>query len=140
MDKKILDEIRISYCENPEVVCLYEEWGDSIYLKQMFQILGERSKDWNLDKELGSWASEFLADLLDSNYEEFSVMSDDDRYVYFQELVDEQYDDIVRSHQLSRFNVARGDIRLRDLLEPDLIGYLYDEGQKIGFPIVEINV
>lgn len=140
MDKKILDEIRISYCENPEVAALYEDWGNSAYLQEIFELLTKRSKDWNLEKELGSWASEFIAELLEANLDEFSSMNNEKRLKYFQELIDEQYDDIVRSHQLSRFNVAMGDVRLRDLVESDLIGYLHDEGQKVGFPIVETNI
>lgn len=54
-------EILASYPENEDMIFLYEEWGETPYLRELFTLLSEYQPDWNKEKELGSWAAGIYA-------------------------------------------------------------------------------
>ena len=53
------------YADNEEILQVYEDWGNSGYLQEVFRLLNEFNPDWNKEKELGSWAAEFILDMLE---------------------------------------------------------------------------
>ena len=53
---------------------VYEEWGETAYLKEVIGVLNRYNPDWNKERELGSWAAEFILDLLEETEEEFDEL------------------------------------------------------------------
>ena len=75
-------EILASYPENEDMIFLYEEWGETPYLRELFTLLSEYQPDWNKEKELGSWAAEFMLDLLEETEAELGEQSCEDIRAY----------------------------------------------------------
>ena len=45
------------------------------------------------EKELGSWAAEFILDILQEKEEQWEEMTTEERKKYFQDILDERYED-----------------------------------------------
>ena len=100
MDQIKLEELAVAYPDQEDLVQVYKEWGDSAYLQELFKVLDSYEPDWNKEKELGSWAAEFLLDILEE--EEWEEMTPEERTNRFNELLDERYEDFRSSHQFAR--------------------------------------
>lgn len=90
MDQIKLEELAVAYPDQEDLVQVYKEWGDSAYLQELFKVLDSYEPDWNKEKELGSWAAEFLLDILEE--EEWEEMTPEERTDRFNELLDERYE------------------------------------------------
>ena len=64
MNNEVLERLKEEYGEDDDLIQLYEDWGDTPYLHEIYRILDEHSSDWVLERELGSWAAEFILDIL----------------------------------------------------------------------------
>lgn len=127
--KKALAE----YAENEEILQLYEDWGNSEELKEVFEVLNAYCPDWNKEKELGSWAAEFILDMLEEVETEIGEASPVQRKACFEEMVDERYEDFRSGHQFARIN----NVAIHAETEKEDIGACAaEEGEKIGFPIL----
>ncbi len=51
------------YAENEEILQVYEDWGETEYLKEVVSVLNRYNPEWNKEKELGSWAAEFILEI-----------------------------------------------------------------------------
>lgn len=118
-----------AYPENEDMIQLYEEWGDSEYLREIFEALNVYEPDWNKQCELGSWAAEFILDMLEDCADELDGMTLEERITRFNELLDERYEDCRSMHQFTRQN----NLRLEG--ESDLARRMAAEDEKIGFPV-----
>lgn len=129
-------EVLSAYPENEETLQLYEEWGDSEYLKELFEVLSDWNPDWNKEKELGSWAAEFLLDLLEETEEESGEISSEMRKARFREMLEERYEDFRNGHQFVRVNnmALRADSEERTV--EDIRAALAEEGERNGFPVL----
>lgn len=136
MDKIELNEKLAPYRENSDIVFLYEEWGDTPYLKELFGILDAHNPDWSKENELGSWAAEFMLDLLEELDFDLEEMDDRERVEKFREMVDERYDDFRSGHQFARVNNIA--IRLKEEGKPDenICSLLAENGEHTGFPVL----
>lgn len=122
------------YADNEEILQVYEDWGNSGYLQEVFRLLNEFSPDWNKEKELGSWAAEFILDMLEEAEEELEDSTPENREELFREMLEERYEDFRNGHQFARINnvaiQATGD-------SPENIREnAAAEGEKIGFPVL----
>ena len=70
MNNEVLERLKEEYGEDDDLIQLYEDWGDTPYLHEIYRILDEHSSDWGLERELGSWAAEFILDILQEHEEE----------------------------------------------------------------------
>ena len=68
-----LEEIAIAYPDNEEIVQVYRDWGDTVYLQELFAVLDRYEPSWNKERELGSWAAEFILDVLEEENGEIIV-------------------------------------------------------------------
>ncbi|WP_302567682.1 hypothetical protein [Culturomica massiliensis] len=123
------------YADNEEILQVYEDWGNSGYLQEVFRLLNEFNPDWNKEKELGSWAAEFILDMLEEAEEELEDSTPENREELFREMLEERYEDFRNGHQFARINnvaiQATGD-------SPENIREnAAAEGEKIGFPVLE---
>ena len=118
-----------TYPDNEDMVQLYEEWGDSEYLKEVFAVLNAYEPDWNKQRELGSWAAEFILDMLEDTEDELDGMTGEERIARFNELLDERYEDCRSMHQFTRQN----NLRLEN--GNNLTERMAAEDEKIGFPV-----
>lgn len=132
MNKTILDELAYNYPDNEDLVQVYEEWGDSEYLWELVAVLDKYEPDWNKQKELGSWAAEFILDLLQEQEEELKGMVKEQRMEHLDLLLDERYEDFRSGHQFARINNIN--LYLQD--GEDLDAILAEEDEKIMFPII----
>lgn len=128
MNKIELEELAIAYPDNEDLVQVYRDWGESEYLQELFGVLDRYEPDWNKEKELGSWAAEFLLDILQE--EEWDEMSREQRQERFDELLDERYEDFRSGHQFARIN----NINLFLQEGEDLDAVLAENDDKIMFP------
>ena len=64
MNNEVLERLKEEYGEDDDLIQLYEDWGNTPYLHEIYRILDEHSSDWVLERELGSWAAEFILDIL----------------------------------------------------------------------------
>ena len=126
-----LEELAISYPDNEDLIQLYRDWGDSEYLQELFQVLNNYDQDWNKEKELGSWAAEFILDILMEDKIEWDAMTKDERIERMSDLLDERYEDFRSSHQFARIN----NINLHIKEGEDLDAILAETDDKIMFPI-----
>lgn len=122
------------YADNEEILQVYEDWGNSGYLQEVFRLLNEFNPDWNKEKELGSWAAEFILDMLEEAEEELEDSTPENREELFREMLEECYEDFRNGHQFARINnvaiQAIGD-------SPENIREnAAAEGEKIGFPVL----
>lgn len=129
-------EVLASYPENEDMVLLYEAWGETPYLKELFALLSEYQPDWNKEKELGSWAAEFMLDLLEETEAELGELEPQRRLKQFQEMIEERYEDFRSSHQFVRVNNAAIQAEAGKHTDEDIRKYIDYEGEKIGFPIL----
>ena len=118
MDQIKLEELAVAYPDQEDLVQVYKEWGD----------LDSYEPDWNKEKELGSWAAEFLLDILEE--EEWEEMTPEERTDRFNELLDERYEDFRSSHQFARIN----NINLYLQEGEDLDAVLAEGDEKVMFP------
>ena len=132
MNKITLDELAKEFPDNEDIIQVYEDWGDSEYLQELFTALDRYEPDWNKEKELGSWAAEFILDLLQEQEEELKGMSPEQRSERWDELLDERYEDFRSGHQFARIN----NINLYLQEGEDLDAVLAEEDEKVTFPVI----
>ena len=131
MKDDIIKKLEDNWSEDEELIALYKEWGDSKELQCIFEVLSEYNPLWNYESELGSWAPEFIFDLLEDVEIEIDEMSDKEKKSHFQKLVEERYDDFCDIHRFSSLN----NIRINNPTA-DTESELFEEANdKIAFPI-----
>ena len=130
MSKIDLEELAISYPDNEDLIQVYQDWGETVYLQELFSVLDRYEPDWNKEKELGSWAAEFILDLLQEEEGEWEDMTKEQRIERFDELLDERYEDIRSGHQFARIN----NINLYLQEGEDLDAVLAESDEKVMFP------
>lgn len=130
MDKIKLEELAIAFPDNEDVIQVYQDWGGTEYLQELFMVLDRYEPDWNKEKELGSWAAEFLLDILQEEEDEWENMTQEERIERFDELLDERYEDFRSGHQFARIN----NINLYLQEGEDLDAVLAETDEKIMFP------
>lgn len=134
MNKIDLEELAIVYPDNEDLIQVYRDWGNSEYLQELFCVLDRYEPDWNKEKELGSWAAEFILDLLQE--EDWEDMTKEERRERFDELLDERYEDFRSGHQFARIN----NINLYLQEGEDLDAVLAENDEKIMFPKITETV
>lgn len=125
-----LEELASAYPDNEDLIQVYQDWGDTPYLQELFTVLDRYDPDWNKEKELGSWAAEFILDILMEEDGEWEKMTSQERVERFNELLDERYEDFRCSHQFARVN----NITLQLQEGEDLDAILAETDEKIRFP------
>lgn len=125
-----LEELASAYPDNEDLIQVYQDWGDTSYLRELFTVLDRYEPDWNKEKELGSWAAEFILDILMEEEGEWEKMTSQERMGRFNELLDERYEDFRCSHQFARVN----NITLHLQEGEDLDAILAETDEKIRFP------
>lgn len=130
-----LEELAISYPANEDLIQLYQDWGDTEYLQEIFAVLDKYEPEWNKEKELGGWAAEFILDMLQEEEDELKNMSHEERMACFTEKVDERYEDFRCSHQFARVN----NITLHLQEGEDLDAILAEGDEQIMFPKIVRN-
>lgn len=130
MSKIDLEELAISYPDNEDLIQVYQDWGETVYLQELFSVLDRYEPDWNKEKELGSWAAEFILDLLQEEEGEWEDMTQEQRIERFDELLDERYEDFRSGHQFARIN----NINLYLQEGEDLDAVLAESDEKVMFP------
>ena len=130
MNNVDLEEIAIAYPDNEEIVQVYRDWGDTVYLQELFAVLDRYESSWNKECELGSWAAEFILDVLEEENGEWEDMSPEERRQRLEELVEERYEDFRSGHQFARIN----NINLYLQEGEDLDAVLAETDEKIMFP------
>ena len=135
MNNELLERLKTEYGEEDDVIQLYEEWGETPYLQEIFQILDRQNSDWTLERELGSWAAEFILDILQEHEEELENLSVEDRGKLFEEEIDERYADFKSCHQFARVNKLSIQFEEDEDTDcQDLDEYIAEDGEEIGFP------
>lgn len=132
MDEIELEKLATVYADNEDVIQVYRDWGDSVYLQELFAALERYEPEWNKEKELGSWAAEFILDILQEGENEWESMTREERTVRFDELLDERYEDFRSGHQFARIN----NINLYLQEGEDLDAILAEGDEKIKFPVI----
>ena len=130
MNNVDLEEIAIAYPDNEEIVQVYRDWGDTVYLQELFAVLDRYEPSWNKERELGSWAAEFILDVLEEENGEWEDMSPEERRQRLEELVEERYEDCRNGHQFARENNAR--LRFADT--EAAADALAEEDERVMFP------
>jgi len=131
MNKIDLEELALAYPDNEDLIQVYQDWGETEYLQELFTVLDSYEKDWNKEKELGSWAAEFILDLLQEEEGEWENMTHEERIERMDELLDERYEDFRSSHQFARINNINFYLQEGE----DLDAILAENDDKIMFPI-----
>ena len=131
MNKIDLEELALPYPDNEDLIQVYQDWGETEYLQELFTVLDSYEKDWNKEKELGSWAAEFILDLLQEEEGEWENMTHEERIERMDELLDERYEDFRSSHQFARINNINFYLQEGE----DLDAILAENDDKIMFPI-----
>ncbi|WP_018335931.1 MULTISPECIES: hypothetical protein [Butyricimonas] len=135
MNVEVLERLKEEYGEDGDVIQLYEDWGDTPYLHEIFQILDGIEPDWTLERELGSWAAEFILDILQEQEDELDSLSAEERVKLFQEEVDERYADFKSCHQFARVNNLSMQFEEDEDTDcQELDEYIAEDGEEIGFP------
>ncbi|MCB6972030.1 MULTISPECIES: hypothetical protein [Butyricimonas] len=135
MNNELLERLKTEYGEEDDVIQLYEEWGETPYLQEIFQILDRQNSDWTLERELGSWAAEFILDILQEHEEELENLSVEDRGKLFEEEIDERYADFKSCRQFARVNNLSIQFEEDEDTDcQDLDEYIAEDGEEIGFP------
>ena len=132
MNQVIIDEITREFPDSEDIIQVYSEWGSSEYLQELFTALDRYEPDWNKEKELGSWAAEFILDLLEEQEEELKGMTEEQRLERWDELLDDRYEDFRSGHQFARIN----NINLYLQEDEDLDAVLAEEDEKVTFPVI----
>lgn len=132
MNKIDLEQLSLAYPDNEDLIQVYKDWGDSVYLRELVATLECYEPEWNKQKELGSWAAEFILDILMDMEGEMEELTPEERRVRFDELLDERYEDFRSGHQFARIN----NINLYLQEGEDLDAVLAEEDEKIMFPVL----
>lgn len=132
MDQVILNKLEKEFPDSEDIIQVYNEWGDSEYLQELFTALDRYEPDWNKEKELGSWAAEFILDLLEEQEDELKEMTKEQRLERFDDLLDDRYEDFRSGHQFARIN----NINLYLQEDEDLDATLAEEDEKVTFPVI----
>lgn len=128
MNKIDLEDLALNYPGNEDLIQVYKDWGGTEVLHDLLDELEHYEPDWNKEKELGSWASEFILDILQE--EDWEEMSGEERKKRFEELLDERYEDFRCGHQFARVN----NITLHIQEGEDMDALLAETDEKIMFP------
>ena len=51
MNNEVLERLKEEYGEDDDLIQLYEDWGDTPYLHEIYHILDEHASDWVLERE-----------------------------------------------------------------------------------------
>ena len=132
MDKIELEKLAADYADNEDVVQVYQDWGDTVYLQELFAALEQYEPDWNKERELGSWAAEFILDVLQEEEGEWENMTEEERKERFEELLDERYEDFRSGHQFARVN----NLNLHLTEGEDLVAVLAETDERTTFPVI----
>ena len=135
MDTKELENLKEEYENNEDLIQLYEEWSETPYSEEIFGVLDERCPDWERESELGSWAAEFILDILLEHEDELEGMAREERTDMFREEIEERYADFRSCHQFARVN----NLSLRFAEDKEtkcasLEEYVEEDGRRLGFP------
>lgn len=135
MNNELLERLKTEYGEDDDVIQLYEEWSETPYLQEIFQILDRQNSDWTLERELGSWAAEFILDILQEHEEELENLSGEERGKLFEGEIGERYADFKSCHQFARVNNLSIQFEEDEDTDcQDLDEYIAEDGEEIGFP------
>lgn len=118
------------YPGSEDLLQVYQDWGETACLQELFAELDAYEPDWNKECELGSWAAEFILDILQDREEEWAAMSPEERRACFRDLLEERYEDFRSSHQFARMNNIA--LHLQDGESPEAI--LAESDDKVMFP------
>ena len=77
--EKILEELAVNFPGNEDLIQVYRDWYDTRALKELVNELDRYEPDWNKEKELGSWAAEFILDILQEKEEQWEEMTTEER-------------------------------------------------------------
>lgn len=124
------------YAENEGILQVYEEWGETEYLREVMEVLNRYNPDWNREKELGSWAAEFILDLLEETEEEFEELDAEGRLARWEELVEERYEDFRSGHQFARINNAAIQAEVAGDPGKDIRAQVNARNDEVGFPVL----
>lgn len=124
------------YAGNEEILQVYEDWGDTEYLKEVICVLNGYNPDWNKERELGGWAAEFILDLLEETEEEFDELGGQGRCARFEEMVEERYEDFRSGHQFARINNAAIQAEAAGEAGKDIRAEVDARNEEIGFPVL----
>lgn len=130
MDKTILEKLALEYPEQEDLIQVYQEWGETVSLKELLGVLNAYEPDWNKEKELGSWGAEFILDILEE--ENWETLSSEERLSRFNELLDERYEDFRSGHQFARIN----NINLALKEGEDLNQRIAASDEQVMFPVL----
>lgn len=130
MDKTILEKLAFEYPGQEDLIQVYEEWGETNSLKELIGCLNRYEPDWNKEKELGSWAAEFILDILEE--ENWESLASEERLARFNELIDERYEDFRSGHQFARVNNINLSLQAGEELNDVLAG----SDEKVLFPVL----
>ena len=135
MNNEVLERLKEEYGEEEDLIQLYDEWGDTPYLQEIYRILDEHSADWVLERELGSWAAEFILDILQEHEEELEGMSEAEWITLFKEEIEERYSDFKSCHQFARVNNLSMQYEEDENTDCETLDeYIAEDGEEIGFP------
>ena len=130
-----MENLKEEYENNEDLIQLYEEWSETPYLEEIFGVLDERCPDWERESELGSWAAEFILDILLEHEDELEGMAREERTDMFREEIEERYADFRSCHQFARVN----NLSLRFAEDKEtkcasLEEYVEEDGRRLGLP------
>lgn len=60
MDEIELEKLATAYAGQEDVIQVYRDWDDTVYLQELFSALERYEPEWNKEKELGSWAAGYF--------------------------------------------------------------------------------
>ena len=124
MNNEVLERLKEEYGEDDDLIQLYEDWGNTPYLHEIYRILDEHSSDWVLERELGSWAAEFILGILQEHEEELEGMPETERVADFKSC-----------HQFARVNNLSMEYEEDEDTDCETLDeYIAENGEEIGFP------
>ena len=127
MNNEVLERLKEEYGEDDDLIQLYEDWGNTPYLHEIYRILDEHSSDWVLERELGSWAAEFILGILQEHEEELEGMPEAERVALFEEEIEERFADCKSCLSMEYEEDEDTDCETLD-------EYIAENGEEIGFP------
>lgn len=139
MNNEVLERLKEEYGEDDDLIQLYEDWRDTPYLREIYRILDEHSPEWVLERELGSWAAEFILDILQEHEEELDSLSEEERIALFRDEIEERYSDFKSCHQFARVNNLSMQYEEDENTNCETLDeYIAEDGEEIGFPQIEL--
>ena len=88
-----------------------------------------------LERELGSWAAEFILGILQEHEEELEGMPEAERVALFEEEIEERYADFKSCHQFARVNNLSMEYEEDEDTDCETLDeYIAENGEEIGFP------